>query len=175
MKINFGCGNDKRKGYINVDMSKQVKPDVVWDLEKTPLPFKDNSVTEILAFHVVEHVRNFIPLIHDFWRISKNKSIIKVKTPFYSAWGQFNDPTHVRFFSPMTFNYFNKGNYSHQVGSNKDMFKIKKVRINYGIGRLKKLNWLINPFLNFHQEFYCRFFAWILPASEIEYELEVIK
>jgi len=29
------------------------------------LPFKDNSVDEILAYHVLEHIHNFIPLMHD--------------------------------------------------------------------------------------------------------------
>ncbi len=114
--------------------------------------------------------------MHELHRICKPNSVIKIKTPFYSAWGQFNDPTHVRFFSPFTFNYFNKWkNYSHQVGAKKEMFKTKKVKINFGIGRASILNWLFNPLINLSQEFYCRFFAWVLPASEIEYELIVVK
>jgi len=136
VKLNLGCGNDLKKDYINVDASKEVNPDKVWDLEKTPLPFKDNSVDEILAYHVLEHIHNFIPLMHEFHRICKPGAIIKIKTPFYSSWGQFNDPTHVRFFSPFTFNYFNKWkNYSHQVGAKKTMFIPKKIKINFGIGR----------------------------------------
>ena len=175
MKLNIGCGRDKREGYINVDSSPLVNPDKVCDLEKTPLPFKDNSVDEILAFHVLEHIKNFIPLMHDLHRVCKNGSIIKIKTPFYSAWGQYNDPTHVRFFSPRTFTYFQKGTYSHEVGTDKDMFKARKIKINFGIGRSGKLNWFFNPLINLNQEFYCRFFAWILPSSEMEYELEVLK
>ncbi len=175
LRLNLGCGIDKKEGYINVDSSKTVKPDKVWNLEKTPLPFKSNSVDEILAYHVLEHVNNFIKLMHDFNRICKDGAVIKIKTPFYSSWGQFNDPTHVRFFTPFTFNYFKRGGYSYQVGADKDLFLVKKVRINFGVGRSKILNWLINPLLNLNHTFYCRFFAWIFPASEIEYELRVIK
>lgn len=175
MKLNLGCGRSKKLGYVNVDFSKDVKPDKVWNLEKTPLPFKENSVDEILAYHVLEHVHNFIPLMHEFRRICKKGARIRIKTPFYSTWGQFNDPTHVRFFSPFTFNYFKKGTYSHQVDVKEDVFDVKKVKINFGIGRAKILNWLFNPLINLNHEFYCRFFAWILPASEIEYELEVLK
>ena len=176
MKINLGCGNVYKEGYVNIDSSKDVKPDKVWNLEKIPLPFKANSIDEVLAYHVLEHVQNFIPLMNDLWRICKKNSLIKIKVPFYSSWGQFNDPTHVRFFTPFTFDYFCKfGVYSHEVGAKKDMFNKKKVKINFGIGSASILNWLFNPILNLNHKFYCRFFAWIFPASEIEFELQVIK
>lgn len=174
MKLHLGCGNDKKNGYINCDISPDVNPDKVVDLEKK-LPFKDNSISEIIANHVLEHISNFVPLMHEIYRISKRDAKIKIKAPFYSAWGQYNDPTHVRFFTPFTFNYFKKGSYSHEVGCSRDMYNVKMVKLNFGIGRVKKLNWLFNPIINFHHEFYCRFFAFILPASEIEYELEVVK
>jgi ubiquinone/menaquinone biosynthesis C-methylase UbiE len=174
MKLHLGCGNDYKKGYVNCDISKDVKPDKVVDLEKK-LPFKDNSIDEVIANHVLEHVYNFIPLMHELHRVCKKNAVLKIKTPFFSAWGQYNDPTHVRFFTPFTFNYFKKGNYSHEVGLKKDMFEQIKIKINYGIGKSKKLNWLMDPLINFHHAFYCRFFAFIFPASEIEYELKVLK
>ena len=174
MKLHLGCGNDKRKSYVNCDISKDVKPDKVVDLEKK-LPFKTNSVDEILANHVLEHVKNFVKAMHEMHRVCKRGALIKIRVPFYSAWGQFNDPTHVRFFTPFTFNYFSKGNYSHEVNCKEDMFKVQKCKINFGIGRAKKLNWIMNPLINFNQEFYCRFLAWTVPASEIEFELRVLK
>ena len=61
------------------------------------------------------------------------------------------------------------------MGAGEDLFEIKRVRINYGVGRASVLNWLINPLINLNHSFYCRFFAWILPASEIEFELMVVK
>jgi len=177
MKLNLGCGNDKKQGYINIDVSKEVKPDKVWNLEKTPLPFKENSVDEILANHILEHINNFIPLMHDLHRICKKEAIIRIKTPFYSTWGQFNDPTHVRFFTPFTFDYFEgKHNYSHEVKrGNKVNLKVERARIHFGIGQSKILNKFIDPIVNLNHRFYCRFFAWILPASEIEFKLKVIK
>jgi hypothetical protein len=175
MKLNLGCGNKKKKGYLNIDSSGEVYPDKIWNLEKTPLPFKENSIEEINAEHVFEHISKFIPLMHDIHRISKKGAKIYIKTPFYSSWGQFNDPTHVRFFTPYTFEYFKKGNYSHEVKCKNDMFEIGKVNLNFGIGLSSKLNFLFNPLLNLNHRVYCRFFAWIFPAAEIEYELEVLK
>lgn len=139
------------------------------------LPFKDNSVEEIIAEHVLEHVNNFIPLMHELNRICKKDSLIKIKTPFYSSWGQFNDPTHVRFFTPWTFEYFKKNNYSHEVNNKTNMFSIENVKLNFGVGKSSKLNFIFNPLINFNQRIYCRFFAWIFPSAEIEYRLKVIK
>lgn len=175
MKLHIGCGNDYKKGYVNLDGSKEVKPDVVWNLEKTPLPFKKEQFEEVLANHVMEHITNFIPLIHELHRITKKNGKIIIRTPFYSSWGQFNDPTHVRFFSPWTFTYFNKGNYSHEVKTKGNMFLMKKVKINFGVGSSKKMNWFFNPLINLNQRVYCRFFSWIFPAAEIYYELQVLK
>jgi predicted SAM-dependent methyltransferase len=175
MKLHLGCGKKRIKGYVNCDISKEVNPDKVLDLEKNPLPFKDNSIDEILAEHVLEHINNFIPLMHDLRRICKNGTIIKIKVPFYSSWGQYNDPTHVRFFTPFTFNYFKVNKYSHEVNCNEDMFIIKKVKINYSVGTARSLNKIFNPLINLNHKIYCRFFAWIFPSSEIEYELIVKK
>ena len=78
MKLHLGCGHDKIPEYINCDISPQVKPDKIVDLEKK-LPFKDNSIDEIIANHVIEHISNFIELMHEIHRICKNGAILKIK------------------------------------------------------------------------------------------------
>jgi len=78
MKLNLGCGRKKIKGYLNCDISKEVSPDKVVDLERK-LPFKDNSVDEIVANHVLTHIKNFVPLMHEIHRICKNGAILKFK------------------------------------------------------------------------------------------------
>jgi len=173
-RINLGCGHDYKRSYMNIDSSPLVKPDYIIDLEEGKLPFPDNSVEEVLCYHVLEHIQNFIPLMKEIHRVCKPGAIIDIKCPFFSAWGQYNDPTHVRFFSTHTFDYFEKGNYSHEVDVDKDLFKTK-VRINYAIGRLKFMNWIMNPLLNLWQDFYVRFFSFIIPASEIKYTLTILK
>jgi hypothetical protein len=174
MRLHLGCGRNHLKGYVNCDISPSVNPDKIVDLEKK-LPFKDGEVSEIIAEHVLEHIDNFVPLMHELWRICQNHSIIKIKVPFYSSWGQFNDPTHVRFFTPFTFDYFQLGNYSHEVNAKTKMFHVLKRKINFGVGKSKVLNGFFNPLINFNKKMYCRFFAWIFPAAEIEFELKVIK
>lgn len=171
IKLNIGCGKDYREGYVNID-SGNVKKECYMNLEDG-ISFSDDSVDEILAYHVLEHITNFKQLVFELHRVCKRNAIIKIKVPFYSSWGQYNDPTHIRFFTPFTFNYFNGGTYGHEVGSDKTMFEIKS-HINFGIGKSRIFNFL-NPIINLFPRIYCRFFAWILPASEIQFELKVIK
>ena len=175
MKLHLGCGVDYKEGYINCDWTDKIKVDKVVDLEKPLIMFESNSITEVLANHVFEHINNFIPLMQELHRVCKKDSKIIIRTPFYSSWGQFNDPTHVRFFTPYTFNYFKVNQYSHEVDCDKDMFEVEKVNINFGKGASSKLNKIINPIVNLNHKIYCRFFAWILPCAEIEYELRVLK
>jgi len=174
MKLNLGCGHDYKEGYLNCDISSQVKQDKIVDLEKK-LPFKTNSISKIYISHTLEHIKNFVPLMHELHRICKADAEIEILVPFYSSWGQFNDPTHVRFFTPFTFNYFKKSIYSHEVGAKEDMFYEEKVKIIFGKGNSSKLNWLFNPFLNLSRKFYCRFFANTFPATEIYFKLRVLK
>ena len=41
-KLNLGCGTDIKKGYINLDVAKLDGVDVVHDINRLPLPFKEN-------------------------------------------------------------------------------------------------------------------------------------
>lgn len=54
MKLNIGCGSDKRTGYLNIDAVEAVEPDLVLDLLQK-WPFSDTSVSEILAHDILEH------------------------------------------------------------------------------------------------------------------------
>lgn len=40
MKLNLGCGNDIREGWVNLDINKKEGVNVVHDLNEVPLPFE---------------------------------------------------------------------------------------------------------------------------------------
>lgn len=52
IKLNLGSGGDYIKGFINVDLYAE-KADERYDISK--LPYEDETVSEIRAFHVIEH------------------------------------------------------------------------------------------------------------------------
>jgi predicted SAM-dependent methyltransferase len=54
-RLNFGCGHDKRDGYLNVDSDPACKPDVLLvDNDLSVLP--EAAFEEILALDVLEHI-----------------------------------------------------------------------------------------------------------------------
>ena len=55
LKLNLGCGNDIRDGYVNIDIRNELNNSVlVGDI--TNLQYAENSVDEILALDVYEHI-----------------------------------------------------------------------------------------------------------------------
>ncbi len=86
MKLNLGCGLDKREGYVNIDIREEVNPDLVHDLEK-PLPFPDNSAEEIIAKDVLEHLsfHKVEDALRDWFRVLKPGGRIYIQCPDLEA------------------------------------------------------------------------------------------
>ena len=55
LRLNVGCGPDRREGYVNVDMHAAFSPDVVADVSDMPM-FPDGCAVEVLARDVLEHL-----------------------------------------------------------------------------------------------------------------------
>lgn len=81
VKLNIGCGYDIRKGYINIDVKEGVGVDLVLDATSLHLPFDDNSVDEILLYHVLEHMVYRYEFIEECKRILKKDGLLHIKLP----------------------------------------------------------------------------------------------
>jgi hypothetical protein len=102
MKLNLGSGHKRYDGFLNVDDDPLVNPDYIVNIEQFPLPFEDNSVEEIKAHHILEHIGDaFIPLMQEFYRICKHGAIIDIIAPHHNHEVFYGDPTHKR---PITVN-----------------------------------------------------------------------
>jgi predicted SAM-dependent methyltransferase len=53
LRLNLGCGKFHLKGFINIDQSEKVKPDLLGDVLN--LPYEEGSIEEIYAGHLLEH------------------------------------------------------------------------------------------------------------------------
>jgi len=81
--LNLGSGNrpgNKKLGWINIDVDPSHNPDIVRDLDKC-LPFDDNSIDQVRASHVIEHVEDVFHFMYEIWRVSKHGELVEIICP----------------------------------------------------------------------------------------------
>lgn len=108
VKLDLACGRNKKEGFIGVDIVPLEGVDVVYDLEKLPWPWEDNSVDEIYCSHFIEHVSDLVSFIDEVYRVLKVGSKAVFRAPYYSSIRATQDPTHKHMISETTFAYYNK-------------------------------------------------------------------
>ena len=112
--MNVGCGRNALDGWVNLDAVALPGVNVVADLERcegTKLPFDDDSVDELLLSHVLEHVRNVLPMMQELHRVAKPDAKLTALVPYGSSDDAFEDPTHVRQMFVGSFGYFSQPYY----------------------------------------------------------------
>jgi SAM-dependent methyltransferase len=169
--LNIGSGTEKRnKNTINLDKKKLLNVDIVWNLEKTPLPFEDNYFDVIIANHILEHINNFIPLMEEFHRIMKPKGIIKIRVPYFASPSAFMHPDHKRFFTYKTFDYWLPNEkQKYEVTSNGISFNYVKRELRFDTKfKMFGIEKIANRFPMFYEVLISRNF----PAGELYIELE---
>lgn len=82
LSYNFGCGDNRIEGTINVDINEKFKPDAVMNFLE-PLPIESNTVDLIYFLHVVEHIskKNHQLVFQEFHRILRMGGIICIAYP----------------------------------------------------------------------------------------------
>ncbi|MCE9644174.1 glycosyltransferase [Candidatus Parcubacteria bacterium] len=104
MRLNLGCGYNKLPGYVNVDREEACTPDIIWNLEKYPWPWQENSVEEIVFDHSLQQLaqdpRAYIRLWQEVYRVAKDGCSVKVSAPHWRSDAFLNDPLNVRTVTP---------------------------------------------------------------------------
>jgi ubiquinone/menaquinone biosynthesis C-methylase UbiE len=106
MKLDIGCGQNKKEGFIGLDCLRMPGVDIVCDINKDKIPLEDSSIDEIYSMHFLEHVDNVLSTMEEIWRISKSGAKITIAVPYFTSVGAFRDPTHQHFFVYDTFDHF---------------------------------------------------------------------
>ena len=125
-KLDLGCGLNPKEGFEGVDV-RGGKANHVEDLFTFPWSFADNSIDEIHASHLLEHVpareveerdlrssagKHYLgadmlfAFMDECYRILKPDAWMQVIVPSGRSNRAFWDPTHRRFFMQETFLYF---------------------------------------------------------------------
>lgn len=167
--LDVGCGQNKIPGSVGIDRVSLPDVDVVHDLDTYPWPFPDNSFDEIRLSQVIEHLKDVLAVMEELHRIGRPGARISIYTPHFSSFNSWTDPTHRQHLGYRSFEIFSDGR---RYNYTKSSFKLSKRRITFGKGMLclpGKALFHMSP------EIYEKYFCFIFPAKDVEFELEVEK
>ena len=138
LKIDLACGDNKKEGFVGIDIVKTSSADYVMDLTQYPWNIESNSVEEINCSHYIEHIPHdtvnlkklikdcntfeefklkiedhdqkdgFIKFFNEIYRILKPDGKVTIVAPYYTSIRAFGDPTHTRYIGDWSFLYLNK-------------------------------------------------------------------
>lgn len=83
LRVNLGSGGDNAAGWVNIDINRVSGNSLRWDIRRR-LPFEDNSVLQVYASHVVEHLgfRDDVPrLFAELHRVLRPAGTLRIVVP----------------------------------------------------------------------------------------------
>lgn len=119
IRLNLGAGHKCLDDWDNFDknpLDERIGP---LDLEEDTLPYGDSAVDFIQMIHVLEHIRDIRHIMNECHRVLSSKGELLIEVPRFPHEDAVKDPTHVRYFVPETFKYF-------EYDTTTDMYGYKK-------------------------------------------------
>jgi hypothetical protein len=107
LRLDVGGGLRPLAGHVNVDPVHGIGPARV--AMPTRLPVPDGLVEAIRCSHVMEHIVAGAPRLdtmNEFHRLLRVGGLLTIIVPVIGTWHAIADPTHVSFWVPESFNYF---------------------------------------------------------------------
>ena len=106
LRVDLGCGNHKREGFVGIDRVHMDGVDIVWDV-RCGLPVT-SGIDYAVADNLMEHIgAEFIDVMNAAHNAIRHGGRFTVITPgTHMPLAAFSDPTHVRYFTPETWDYF---------------------------------------------------------------------
>ena len=112
IKLDIGCGNELPKDtetekWCGIDLSSNDDRCIIRDLGRG-IPFNDNTFDKVRCHNVLEHIKqeDYIFVWNEVYRVLKPGGIFEIEVPRWDKVSSVQDPTHVRFFVPESFQYF---------------------------------------------------------------------
>ena len=135
-KLNFGCGTDIKKGYVNLDSSRVKGVNVVHNLDRYPWPFSSNYFDEVYGRDAIEHLEDLFRAMQEIHRISKDGATVRLIVPYWHSSAAFY-PNHHYFFNVDSMRYFTEPNRTYDSFYGFSLEKVKLVP--------SKIGWIIPP------------------------------
>lgn len=83
IRLDLGCGNNKQKNHLGLDIKRNSSADVIADLEN--LPIRDYCINKVYSRRVLQHVEDYAKALKEIHRILAPKGDIRIIVA--SFWG----------------------------------------------------------------------------------------
>lgn len=176
--LNLGCGHAKRDfpeaanatEIVGIDISPHSQADILHDLNAVPYPLESDSFDLVIMQDVIEHVVSVPAVINEVYRVMRNGGIVRIRTPHYSSYYAYNDPTHLHFFGALVFDGFDADNPN--VLYTEARFRFRKRQILFPkLWRITGVAALANRYTQRWEQL----FAFVFRAENLYFELEAVK
>ncbi|RLA63500.1 MAG: hypothetical protein DRQ88_12320 [Epsilonproteobacteria bacterium] len=185
--LDVGCGERKKElgeiDVVGVDLLPLKGVDVVCDLSVFPWSFDDDAFDLVICDDVLEHFEDVVGVMEEIHRITRNGGLVLVSVPHFTSDNYYTDITHRRPFTSRSFDFFDSRKSGVHRYYTDACFHVRKKVIGFSeilpsgnkhfpnIHKVVGIQYLVNKF----QRIYEKFFAYILPATELYFELVVDK
>ena len=82
--LDIGCGGNKKKGFLGVDISKGEDVDFVMNVCK--LDFEDNSIEEVFSRRCIQHVEDDKKALSEIFRVLKPDGVFRLVVASWYGW-----------------------------------------------------------------------------------------
>lgn len=108
VRIDLGCGINKQKGFVGLDMFDHPDVDIVHDLQVFPWPVPDNCCFQVLMSHIFEHIepKYRFQVIDECWRIVRYDGQLLISCPYANSPGAHAHPAHYMCPNEYAFQFF---------------------------------------------------------------------
>jgi SAM-dependent methyltransferase len=110
LKLHLGVGATGRPApdWLNCDLYPGDNVDVAFDCMQ-PWPFEDNSVQNIYASHMLEHLPDIFFFFREAYRVMADRCQMQLRVPYGHGRMAWADPTHLRPYFPESFCFLQPG------------------------------------------------------------------
>jgi 2-polyprenyl-3-methyl-5-hydroxy-6-metoxy-1,4-benzoquinol methylase len=95
LRLDIGCGSNKKEGFIGIDQYPMPGVDVVMDVRKR-WQYDDSSVEEVHCSHFIEHLtgKERVQFFNELYRVLKPGCKATIITPHWASNRAYGDFTH---------------------------------------------------------------------------------
>lgn len=165
-KLDVGCGPHCLPDAVGIDQFHFSGVDCVHDVNTAPWPLENDRFDFVRCQHAIEHFSQVHTVVREMYRVCRDGALIQFKTPHYSSYASWGDPTHVHHFALASIPIL----FEQAIGASR--FEVISNELKFTGSLVEFPGWLI---YKISPRKYEKHFAWIWPANEIQTTIRVKK